>query len=263
MSAKTNANVKGGVDRGDTFEKPPPSTYQPYEKPPLSAIINCDDFEEVARNTLSKKTWAFYSSAATDCYTYERNRSFFSRIWFRTRILRDVSKIDTTTTILGHNVGVPFMVHPAALVKLVHPDGEKGIARGLSKENVPYCVSLYTFETIHRGIILRRGFYRFLAMHPIPSMRSSLPYLRANPFSSNSTSIRTASNQKNFSRESARPAAQPSLLRSTHRYQASVRPMKEFLQIPARMHPCRVPKPSTTRRAVVWVESWVRTSTAV
>ena len=141
MSAKTNATVKGGVNRGDTFEKPPPSTYQPYQKPPLSTIINCDDFEEVAKNTLAKKTWAFYSSAATDCYTYERNRSFFSRIWFRPRILRDVSKIDTTTSILGHNVGVPFMVHPAALVKLVHPDGEKGIARGLSKENVPYCVS--------------------------------------------------------------------------------------------------------------------------
>ena len=143
MSAKTNATVKGGVNRGDTFEKPPPSTYQPYQKPPLSSIINCDDFEEVAKNTLAKKTWAFYSSAATDCYTYERNRSFFSRIWFRPRILRDVSKIDTATTILGHNVGVPFMVHPAALVKLVHPDGEKGIARGLSKQNVPYCVSLY------------------------------------------------------------------------------------------------------------------------
>ncbi|KAG9553656.1 cytochrome b2, partial [Aureobasidium melanogenum] len=141
MSAKTNANVKGGVNRGDTFEKPPPSTFSSYEKPPLSAIINCDDFEEVAKNTLAKKTWAFYSSAATDCYTYERNRSFFSRIWFRPRILRNVSKIDTTTTILGHDVGVPFMVHPAALVKLVHPDGEKGIARGLSKENVPYCVS--------------------------------------------------------------------------------------------------------------------------
>ncbi|KAK6007881.1 hypothetical protein QM012_004695 [Aureobasidium pullulans] len=141
MSAKTNANVGGGVNRGDTFEKPPPSTFSTYEKPPLSAIINCDDFEEVAKNTLAKKTWAFYSSAATDCYTYERNRSFFSRIWFRPRILRNVSKIDTTTTILGHDVGVPFMVHPAALVKLVHPDGEKGIARGLSKENVPYCVS--------------------------------------------------------------------------------------------------------------------------
>lgn len=141
MSAKTNATVQGGVDRGDTYEKAVPSSLKPYEKPPLSSLINCDDFEEVARNTLAKKTWAFYSSAATDCYTYERNRSFFSRIWFRPRILRDVRKIDTQTTILGHKVGVPFMVHPAALVKLVHPDGEKGIAKGLSKENVPYCVS--------------------------------------------------------------------------------------------------------------------------
>ena len=145
MAARTNATVQGGVNRGDKWQKPPPQATQElqhYEKPPLSAIVNCDDFEEVASNTLSKKTWAFYSSAATDCYTYERNRSFFSRIWFRPRILRNVKKVDTATTILGHKVGVPFMVCPAALVKLVHPSGEKGIAQGLTKERVPYCVSI-------------------------------------------------------------------------------------------------------------------------
>lgn len=158
MSANTNATVKGGVDRGDSYQKPPPDEYQPYQMPPLSAMINCDDFEEVASNTLAKKTWAFYSSAATDCYTYERNRSFFSRIWFRPRILRNVSKVDTTTSILGHKVGVPFMVCPAALVKLVHPSGEKGIAQGLSKEKVPYCVSWLARNTktirMHEMLIL-------------------------------------------------------------------------------------------------------------
>jgi L-lactate dehydrogenase (cytochrome) len=140
----TTTTVKDGVDRGDRYEKPPPTSFPAYQKPPLSAIINCDDFEHAASNTLAKKTWAFYSSAATDGYTYARNRSFFSRICFRPRVLRNVAKIDTTTTILGHKVGVPFMVHPAALVKLVHPEGEKGIARGLVKERVPYCVSLVT-----------------------------------------------------------------------------------------------------------------------
>ena len=39
------------------------------EKPPLHSIINSYDFEEVAARTASKKTFAFYSTAATDCWT--------------------------------------------------------------------------------------------------------------------------------------------------------------------------------------------------
>ena len=128
----------------DTYLRPPPEAtaeYQKHEKPPLHTIINADDFEQVASRTLSKKTWAFYSSAATDCHTRERNRAFFSRIWLRPRILRNVKHIDTSTSMLGHKIGLPLFVSPAALAGLVHPSGERGIAGGCSKLRIPQCVS--------------------------------------------------------------------------------------------------------------------------
>lgn len=132
------------------YVRPPPEKtpeLKHSEKPSLSAILNCDDFEEVASRTLNKKTWAFYSSAATDCVTKRANRSFFERIWWRPRILRNVSRVSTKTRMLGHDIGAPFFVSPAAMATLVHPEGEKAIARGCAVERIPQCVSQDTEDS--------------------------------------------------------------------------------------------------------------------
>ncbi|KAF1347814.1 cytochrome b2 [Delphinella strobiligena] len=126
------------------WQRPPPEEtpeLKEHKKPSLDSILNADDFEAVASRTLDKKTWAFYSSAATDCHTRSRNREYFSRIWMRPRILRDVKKVDTSATMLGHKIGAPLFVSPAALAKLVHPSGELGIAVGCVKNRIPQCIS--------------------------------------------------------------------------------------------------------------------------
>lgn len=110
-------------------------------KPPLATILNSHDFAEVASKTLTPKTWAFYSSAATDLITNNANASTFSRIWFRPRVLRNVKTVSTKTCLLGSDVKLPIFVSPAALAKLVHPEGEKAIARGCVKSGIAQCVS--------------------------------------------------------------------------------------------------------------------------
>ncbi|PNS14012.1 Cytochrome b2, mitochondrial [Sphaceloma murrayae] len=136
---KTNLKPSAFKGRLDTstitseWAKPPPTATPQLklnEKPPLSSILNSHDLETVAESTIAKKTWAFYSSASTDCLTRDRNTSFFSRIWLRPRVLRNVSKINTTSAILGHRVGLPLYIAPAALAKLVCPLGEKALAAG-------------------------------------------------------------------------------------------------------------------------------------
>ncbi|KAF2766415.1 hypothetical protein EJ03DRAFT_278165 [Teratosphaeria nubilosa] len=141
------SKLKGTVDKRtitDDWQKPPPTAtteLKLHEKPPLDTIINAQDFEDVAQRTVSKKTWAFYSSASTDCITRDKNREYFSRIWFRPRLLRSVGTVSTRSQILGHDVGLPIFVSPAAMAKMIHPDGEKGIARGCLNDRVPQCVS--------------------------------------------------------------------------------------------------------------------------
>ena len=64
------------------------------------------------------------------------NHSAFHKIWFRPRILEDVSKIDFSTKMLGTEVDIPFYVTATALGKLGHPEGEVILTRGAKKHNV-------------------------------------------------------------------------------------------------------------------------------
>ncbi|KAG9241389.1 FMN-dependent dehydrogenase [Calycina marina] len=111
------------------------------DKPALDTLINTHDFEQIASRTLAPKTWAFYSSAATDLHSKARNASVYTEVGLRPRILRNVKDVDTRTTMLGQQVALPLFCSPTAMSKLVHPDGEKGIARGCKEMGIPQCVS--------------------------------------------------------------------------------------------------------------------------
>ncbi|KAG8631048.1 hypothetical protein KVT40_000188 [Elsinoe batatas] len=148
---KTNLkpnDYKGKLDTKTVTEewaKPPPTAtpqLQLNEKPPLSSVLNSHDFEEIASRTISPKTWAFYSSASTDCLTRDLNTSFFSRISFRPRVLRNVSQISTSTSMLSHPISLPLYIAPAALAKLISPLGEKALATGAASPTlIPQIIS--------------------------------------------------------------------------------------------------------------------------
>ncbi|KAF2825753.1 hypothetical protein CC86DRAFT_351713 [Ophiobolus disseminans] len=139
---------KGKIDSTtptDLLKPPPTEEAQPKlevgAKPALTTLINSCDFEAVAEKSLTKKAWAFYSSAATNLVTRDANKSMFDRIWFRPRLLRNIRHINTTTKILGQDVSLPFFVSPAAMAKLAHPDGELALARGCEKFGIAQCIS--------------------------------------------------------------------------------------------------------------------------
>ncbi|TCD66743.1 Cytochrome b2, mitochondrial precursor [Steccherinum ochraceum] len=105
-------------------------------RPPLDNIINMHDFETVARTVLPEKAWAYYSSASDDEITIRENRLAYQRVWFRPRILRDVSSVDWSSTILGQKSSLPVYISATALGKLGHPDGELCLTKAAGKHGV-------------------------------------------------------------------------------------------------------------------------------
>jgi L-lactate dehydrogenase (cytochrome) len=140
----------------DLLKPPPTEAAQPKleigAKPLLTTLINSYDFEAVAEKALTKKAWAFYSSAATNLVTRDANKSFFDRIWFRPRLLRNIRHVDTQTTMLGQKVNLPFFVSPAAMARLAHPDGELALARGCENFGIAQCVCV-------PGVMREKGTY--------------------------------------------------------------------------------------------------------
>lgn len=120
--------------------------------PPLETIISAPDFESAASRGMTHKTWAFYSSAATDLVTHRKNKELVRRIMLRPRILRNVLNVNYETSILGLKSSAPFFVSPAAMARLVHPDGELALSRAAANEGIIQCVRALHFDTGLRRI---------------------------------------------------------------------------------------------------------------
>lgn len=105
-------------------------------RPPLSQILSLHDFEAIAKQVMKPASWAYYSSGSDDEITMRENYNVYQRIWFRPRILRDVSKVDYSSKLLGHKSSMPIYITATALGKLGHPDGELNLTRAAGKHGI-------------------------------------------------------------------------------------------------------------------------------
>lgn len=87
-----------------------------------------DDFELLASSALAKNVFELYRSGSGDERTLAINRTAFNKLAFRPRVLRDVSHVDLSTSVLGRKIDIPFGIAPSAMHCLAHPAGEKATA---------------------------------------------------------------------------------------------------------------------------------------
>lgn len=105
-------------------------------KPPLSQMYNLFDFESVAKKVMTRTGWGYYSSGADDEITMRENHRAFHRIWFRPRVLVDVTNVDASTTLLGTKTSLPIYITATALGRLGHPEGEVVLTKAAAKEDI-------------------------------------------------------------------------------------------------------------------------------
>lgn len=153
-----------------------------------SSILSAYDFEIAAQKILSPKAWAFYSSAATDLISVKANKALYDRIWFRPRLLRDVTTVNTSSKISGIDSSLPFFIAPCAMAKLGHNEGELGIARACYEKGIIQCVISPHLHTIPAA----DSSHRFALMHHTRSNPSVPVSLHHNHFSFSYTSIKIA-----------------------------------------------------------------------
>lgn len=107
----------------------------------LERILNLNEFEEFARASMEPFAYDYYAGGAGEELTVLDNIDAFARYRLRPRVLVDVAKIDTSTTMLGTEVAIPVGFAPTALHKLAHPDGELASARVCGQSGALMCLS--------------------------------------------------------------------------------------------------------------------------
>ena len=107
----------------------------------LAKVGSVDDLRLLAKRRLPGGVFDYFDGAAEDEVTKAENSSAFSKIELRPRVLVDVSKIDTTTTIMGQLVPFPIALSPTGFTRIAHPQGELAVARVAGAVNLPYTLS--------------------------------------------------------------------------------------------------------------------------
>ena len=123
--------------------------------------INLDEYEALARERSPKMVFNYYAGGANDELTVAENKSAWGRIRLRPRVLVDVSRIDTSTTVLGQTLKMPVLTAPCAFNTLAHPEGECAVARATAATGIIQVVSTAatkSFEEISGASGGRRWF---------------------------------------------------------------------------------------------------------
>lgn len=150
-----------------------------WTKPPLEACINLFDFEEVARRTMNRQGWAYYSSGADDEITLRENHAAFQRIWLKPRVLVDVSEVDLSCTMFGHTCSLPVYITATALGKLAHPDGELALLRAAAAQDVVYMLPTLSSYPLDDMLAARApGQVNFLQLYVNGDRKVSEEYVR-------------------------------------------------------------------------------------
>ena len=76
--------------------------------------INLYEYEAIAQAKLTPMAYDYYASGAHDEITLRQNHAAYDRIPLRYRVLRDISRRTTATTVLGHPLSMPVIVAPTA-----------------------------------------------------------------------------------------------------------------------------------------------------
>jgi (S)-2-hydroxy-acid oxidase len=95
--------------------------------------VNIAEYERYAKDNLPRNAHGYYASGANDMITLRENREAFSRLRLLPKVLIDVTKVDTSTTVLGEKVASPICIAPTAMQQMAHPDGERATSRAAAK----------------------------------------------------------------------------------------------------------------------------------
>ncbi|MGV9805736.1 alpha-hydroxy acid oxidase [Micromonospora chersina] len=110
---------------------------EPGFVPPASLA----DFAELARAALPAEVWDFVAGGSGTETTLAANRAALDRVAVLPRMLAGVDTPSTEAALPGGRYALPVAVAPMAYQKLLHPDGEVGLAAAARAAGVPYVAS--------------------------------------------------------------------------------------------------------------------------
>lgn len=107
----------------------------------LNDCHNFHDFRRLAQHRLPGPIFNYIDGGADDEVTMRRNSAAFETCDLVPSVLRGVSEVDLSTTVMGQKIDLPVYLSPTALQRLFHHQGERATAAAAEKFGTMFGVS--------------------------------------------------------------------------------------------------------------------------
>lgn len=131
-------------------------TLDPVERR-LKSAASVEDYRRIAKRRLPRGVFDYIDGGAEDERSLVRNASAFGDYEFQPRVLRDVSRLDTSTTILGRPAALPLILAPTGFTRIAHSQGELAVARAAARAGIPWSLSTMGTRSIEEVAAVSDG----------------------------------------------------------------------------------------------------------
>lgn len=107
----------------------------------MLAPASVSDYRELARRRLPRQQFDYVDGGAFDEMTLRANRNDLQHFYLKQKILKDVSAIDTSTTILGQKLSMPVLLAPVGFAGMLARRAEVQAARAAEKAGILMALS--------------------------------------------------------------------------------------------------------------------------
>lgn len=107
----------------------------------LERALTIEDLRTIAKRRTPKAAFDYTDGSAEAELSLARARQAFQDIEFHPAILRDVSKVDTSCTILGGRSKLPFGIAPTGFTRMMQTEGEHAGGRAAARAGIPFSLS--------------------------------------------------------------------------------------------------------------------------
>jgi L-lactate dehydrogenase (cytochrome) len=107
----------------------------------LAKAADVPDVRAIARRRVPRAVFDYTDGAAGNEVSLRRSREAFQRVEFRPSVLRDVSSVDPSTTVLGTHSALPLVFAPTGFTRLMNTEGEPAVARVAERIGIPHALS--------------------------------------------------------------------------------------------------------------------------
>jgi L-lactate dehydrogenase (cytochrome) len=123
----------------------------------LRKAASIEDLRLIAKRRLPHGVFDYIDGGAEDERSLAANCSAFAGYEFRPRVLRDVSNLDTTTTIFGRQAAMPLIMAPTGFTRIAHSQGELAVARSAARAGIPWSLSTMGTRSIEEVAAVSDG----------------------------------------------------------------------------------------------------------